>query len=312
MIRASTQNIEKNLKIVLPNTNKALALALKSASPAELQTLTEVKDLGAILNTLLEQSSSKNEAQNSALLTLLKNNPTLKSLSNAAPDLKTLLQILKQDDKAPQLQKALQSLLANIKDINPKELHSKLQTTGILLENQLKHSDNPKELFSNDLKALLSKTHEEFSNAANSPKSQEILKHIDKLNLVIDYHQLVSHLSNAASFYLPYSWDALKEGEISIKQLKDKTSLCDIHLQLQEYGALELRLALFEKNQLSINITTESKKLKKIILENMQMLKKQLLNAAIIPKEIRFVQEQKTIYDATVCDDLAMGFEVKA
>ena len=312
MINATGTNTQKNLKIVLPNTNKALALALKSASPAELQILAQVKDLSSILDSLLQQSTDTNEAQNRALLELLKNNPTLKSLSNAAPDIKALLQLLKQEKQAPKLQTALQNLLSNIKEINPKELHSKLQTTGILLENQLKKSDNPKEILSNDFKALLSKAHEELSNAANTPKSQEMLKHIDKLSLVIDYHQLVSHLSNAASFYLPYSWDALKEGELSIKQLKNSTSLCDIHLQLQEYGALDLRLALFEKKQLSINITTESEKLKTLIAENLQTLKKQLSNAAIIPKEIRFVEKSEALYENSMCDDLAMGFEIKA
>ncbi len=203
-------------------------------------------------------------------------------------------------------------MLTDVKDINPKELHSKLKMTGILLENQLKKNSNPKELLSNDLKALLSKTHDELSNRLNSAKSQEILKHIDKLNLIIDYSQLVSHLSNAASFYLPYSWDILKEGEINIKQMKNKTSLCDIHLELQEYGAIDLRLALFEKNQLTMNITTESQTLKTLILDNMHILKKQLSNAAIIPKEIRFVEGKKTMYDAMVYDNLAMGFEVKA
>ena len=312
MIHSSTQIAEKNLKLLMPNTNKALALALKSASPAQLQTLTQVKDLSTLLSSILKQNSTTNEEQNNILLSLLKNNPTLKSLANATPDIKALLQLLKQNKQAPQLQKTLQNMLTDVKDINPKELHSKLKMTGILLENQLKKNDNPKELLSNDLKALLSKTHDELSNRLNSAKSQEILKHIDKLNLIIDYSQLVSHLSNAASFYLPYSWDVLKEGEINIKQMKNKTSLCDIHLELQEYGAIDLRLALFEKNQLTMNITTESQTLKTLILDNMHILKKQLSNAAIIPKEIRFVEGKKTMYDAMVYDNLAMGFEVKA
>ncbi len=312
MIHSSTQIAEKNLKLLMPSTNKALALALKSASPAQLQTLTQVKDLSTLLSSILKQNSTTNEEQNNILLSLLKNNPTLKSLANATPDIKALLQLLKQNKQAPQLQKTLQNMLTDVKDINPKELHSKLKMTGILLENQLKKNDNPKELLLNDLKALLSKTHDELSNRSNSAKSQEILKHIDKLNLIIDYSQLVSHLSNAASFYLPYSWDVLKEGEINIKQMKNKTSLCDIHLELQEYGAIDLRLALFEKNQLTMNITTESQTLKTLILDNMHILKKQLSNAAIIPKEIRFVEGKKTMYDAMVYDNLAMGFEVKA
>ena len=307
-----TPNADKNLQLLLPTTNKALALALKDASVAQLQQLGGVKDLSSILETLLKESSTANDTQNRALLELLKNNPTLKSLSNAALNIKDLLTLLKQDTKQTQLEKTLQNLLTNIKEIEPKELQSKLKNSGVFLENQIKNGENPKELFSKDLKALLLQTHDKLSNAVTTPNSQEILKHIDKLTLTIDYHQLVSHLSNAASIYIPYAWDALEEGQISIKKLQKKHYLCDIHLELKEHGALDLRLALFEKNQLSIYITTQSKVLKKSILENLQMLKKQLSNAAIITKEIRFVTKKQQLYDTASNENLAMGFEVKA
>ena len=310
MIHLSS-NAAKNLDIILPNTNKALALALKNATPEQLQNLTQTKDLSAILNNILKQSSTTNEMQNRALLELLKNNPTLKSLSNAVPNIKALLTLVKDDKNFSALERTLQNFMTNIKDIDSKELHKKFQSSGLFLENELKKSPNPKEILGSDLKALLLKTDEQLSNAATTPKTTEMLKQIDKLTLQIDYYQLLSHLSNGSSLYIPYSWDALKEGNISIKKMQNKNYCCDIHLNLKEYGELDLRLILTDERQLTITMTSQSKELKETILQNMQMLKKQLSNAALVTKDIRFIDKQENFYDDTVLDSLAMGFEVK-
>ena len=309
MINVTTQTY-KNLKLILPNTNKALALALKNANPAELQSLNQPKDLGTILDSLLKQTLTSNESQNRVLLDLLKNNPTLKSLSNATTTIKNLLQLLQQDKNPTQLEKTLQKFLGNIKDIHPKELQTKLENSGVFLESKIKNMQNPKELFSADLKAVLLKTQDEL-NAVATPKNHEILKQIDKLTLQIDYQQLLSHLSNSSSIYIPYAWDKLKDGNINIKKAKDDRYFCDIHLELQEYGEIDLRLAMFEKNQLSINIATENVSLKNLLLQNIKALKKQLSNAGIISKEIRFLEKKSNLYERDFNDDLEMGFEVK-
>lgn len=306
-----TLNADTNLKIILPHTNKALALALKDASSQELQTISQTKDLSSILNAILKQTLTADDTQNRALLELLKNNPTLKSLSNAVPTIKELLLVLKQDKNPSALEKTLQNFLSNIKEIHPKELQSKLENSGVFLESKIKNTPQNKELFASDLKALLLNTQDKLKTSAAHPKTQEALKLIDKLTLQIDYHQILSHLSNAASIYIPYSWNELKDGHINIHKTKEKNSLCDIHLELKEYGVLDLRLALFETNRLNINISTESKELKNLIVENMPRLKKQLINAAITPQEIRFVTESKNSYTDNVDDNLAMGFEVK-
>jgi hypothetical protein len=310
MIHLSS-NAAKNLEIILPNTNKALALALKNATHKQLQNLTQTKDLSGILNNILKQSSTTDEMQNRALLELLKNNPTLKSLSNAVPNIKALLTLVKDDKNFSALERTLQNFMTNIKDIDSKELHKKFQSSGLFLENELKKSPNPKEILSSDLKALLLKTEEQLSNAVTTPKADEMLKQIDKLTLQIDYYQLLSHLSNGSSLYIPYSWDALQEGNINIKKMKNKNYCCDIHLNLKEYGELDLRLILTNERQLTITMTSQSKELKEIILQNMQILKKQLSNAALVTKDIRFIDKQENFYDDRVLDSLAMGFEVK-
>ncbi len=300
----------KQLHVILPNTNKALAEVLKGASPQELQTLTQSKDLGSILDTLLKQSQTADTAQNKLLLQLLKNNPTLKSLSSANTTLKELIVTLKQDKNPLPLEKELEKFLTNIKDINPKELKTKMQNSGVFLEANIKNSQNPKELFNSDIKALLLKAHDGLSNASQANK-QEILKTIDKLLLQIDYNQLTSALSNASSLYIPYEWKELQEGNVTLKHAKDNKFFCDIHLHLKNYGELDLRLALFQDNQLSINISTQNETLKSLLQNNLQNLKKQLLHVNITPKDIRFIDVQQNEYEAQTDDALQMGFEVK-
>lgn len=421
-------SVAKQLSIILPNTNKALAEVLKTATPKELETLTKGKDLNTILNSLLKQSA-QTPSQNKALLTLLKNNPTLKDLGNVTSTIKDLHQVIKQDKNPIPLEKTLEKFISNIKDMSEKSVKTKLENSGVFLESKIKNVESPKvelkqlmqdltkvlestklpnvklintqikellsadifknisnkelttpvkvdiqllteltkkvqtvvekvtqrqesqvdksiskndvlfskettnllgkitllnkpeklqvqtqlkELFSNDLKAVLLKTHDELSNSQH-PNKQEILKHIDKLSLQIDYYQLSSHLSNASSLYIPYSWEALEDGNITLKSVKDDKFFCDIELNLKEYGELKLRLGMFEKNQLNINITAQSEELQKILQENMPELKKQLVSVGIMPRDIRFLSDTSKVNSyASSSQDLAMGFEVKA
>ncbi|MEA2072547.1 MAG: flagellar hook-length control protein FliK [Campylobacterota bacterium] len=420
-------NTNKTLNIILPNTNKALKEVLESSSPKELQALSSGKDLKSIVNDILSQTS-KNSSQDKMLLDLVKNNPTFKELGSVISSAKELLSLLKQDKSPLPLEKQLQNLLGNIKDINEKGLQSKIENSGLFLENKLKNIQTPREelrtlttqlsttlqdtklpnlkainaqlqellnsdafksinskelltnvkvdiatltqlsksvgtlldkitqrldspldksispkdvlyskdtqnlldklqllntpqklqmqtklqeLFSNDLKSVLHKAQEELTNS-NHPNKQELLKHIDKLSLQIDYHQLVSHLSNATSLYIPYSWDALEDGNITMKNLKDGKFFTDIELQLKEYGSLKLRLGMFEENQLNINITAQSSEFKKILQENMSQLRQQLYDVGITPKEIRFLDDKSANAYGGDSSGLALGFEVKA
>ncbi len=305
-------SLNKQLNIVFPNTNKALAEVLKDATPKQLEALTQGKDLNSILESILKQSTQKPE-QNATLLQLLKNNPTLKNLGNITATLKDLTQLLQQDKEPLPLEKTLKNFLGDIKNMSEKELKTKIENSGIFLESKIKNTPQmqQKEMFANDLKAVLLKAHEELSSSAH-PNKQELLKQMDKLSMQIDYYQLASHLSNASSLYIPYSWDALEDGNITLKSAKEDRFFCDIELQLKEYGELKLRLGMFEKNQLNINITTQSEKLKTLMQENMQQLKKQLLDAGVFPRDIRFINDTHvtTPYEENL-ENLQMGFEVK-
>lgn len=287
---------------------------LKGASTEELATLSKGKDLSSILDSLLKQSAS-DPTQDKTLLSLLKNNPTLKELGSVTTTLKDLTQLLQQDKNPLPLEKVLKNFLSDVQNTGEKELKTKLENSGVFLESKIKSQTSNsqlKEIFSNDLKAVLLKTQEELSNSTH-PNKQELLKQMDKLSLQIDYYQLSSQLANASSVYLPYSWDALKDGNITLKSAQNEKFFCDIELNLKKEGLLKLRLGLFEKNQLNINITTEDQEFKESLKEHLPDLKKALLQVGITPKEIRFLDETNSsnAYEKST-QDLAMGFEVKA
>lgn len=309
-------NTAKQLNIILPNTNKALEKALKNASPEELQTLTKAKNLGSILDGILKGSIENSEAQNRTLLSLLKNNPSFKEMSNVTTSIKDLLAILQKDKNPLPLEKTLTNFLENVKNMSEKELKSKIENSGLFLENKIKNmsassKEQMREMFANDLKSILLKAQDEIQSTS-IPNKQDILKQIDKLLLQIDYHQLLSHLSNGSSLYLPYNWDDLEDGTMQMKKAKNNKFFTDIELHLKKYGMLQLRLGLFENNQLNINITTKSEELKALIQGSLTGLKKNLIDAGIQPMSIRFLEENKPLDDAySSSDNLDIGFEVK-
>jgi len=422
-------NTSKTLNIVLPNTNKALNEVLKSITPQELETLSKGRDLKSIISTLLQQSANDSSGDKK-LLSMLKSNPTLKELSSVSSSIKELHQTLQKEKNPLPIEKQLTSFLSNVKNISEEGLKTKIENSGLFLENKIKNLQTPqvalksaltelskildatklsnvqsintqlkellssalfknisnedllktlksdlssltslsknvqnvleqlsqrlnspldktiqpndalfsketksifdkinllnkpellqtqasaKELFSHDLKAVLLKAHEEVKNSS-SPNKAELLKQIDKLTLQIDYHQLLSQLNNSTSLYIPYSWDALEDGNITIKSAKDDKFFTDIELNLKDYGELKLRLGMFETNQLNINISAQSKELKKILQDNIGTLKQQLIDVNIVPVSIRFLDDSPTIIDAYngYNQGLNAGFEVKA
>lgn len=178
---------------------------------------------------------------------------------------------------------------------------------------KLNPQNNVKEILSNDLKAILLQAGDEIAKSPHANQS-EILKQIDKLSLQIDHYQLLSHLSNGTSLYLPFSWDMLEEGNIDMKKSDDEKFYCDIDLKLKEYGKLNLKLALYEKNQLNIHIYSSNEELKNIMQEHIPSLRSALIDTQITPREIRFFEPKAKISSSPYTDpndELHMGFEVK-
>ncbi|MCD6172696.1 MAG: flagellar hook-length control protein FliK [Sulfurimonas sp.] len=244
----------------------------------------------------------------------------INSLEKIFQSLKSIDSVEKFIDK--NLPSDISKLNQNIKDVILKAdpifskdtnlILNKLQTLNT--PEKLNSAQNVKEIISSDLKAILMQTSEEMAKSPHANQN-EILKYIDKLSLQIDHYQLLSHLSNGSSLYLPFSWDMLEDGNIELKKDEDEKFYCDIDLKLKEYGALNLKLTLFEKNQLNLHIYSSSEKLKTLLKENIPSLRSALIDIQVTPREIR-VYEPKIKAPISPYqnqeDNIYMGFEVKA
>jgi len=310
----------KTFTILLPNTNKALNEVLKTITPKEHASLSNAKDLGSLLDSLIK-STAGDRVQNQQLLDLLKSTPSLKSLGNVAETFKDLKELLGNNRDLPltketktKLEEAVREKLNNTPDNNAKTLKKNLENSGIFLESKLyKATENQlqKESFSHDLKALVNKTVHELQES-KSPHTAELNQQLQKLSLQIDYYQLLSSLNNASALYLPYSFDALEDGTLTIKKRKEEHFFCDIDLQLKKYGNLFLRLGLFQKKELNITIQCESEILEEQLKKNLPNLRENLFQAGLHPQNIHFTTPSQQSESYGTQPELALGFEVKA
>ena len=280
--------IKESLEVISTQLQKSFTMESKSL----------MASLDKILEVLKSVAPSPTTSKVSLESFLEKNVP--KMITNLTEEIKTLIQ--KAD---PIFHKDTTSILNKLESLNTSQ--------------KLHPQNNVKEIMTNDLKAVLLQAGEEVTKS-NHPNQTEILKHIDKLSLQIDNYQLLSHLSNGTSLYLPYSWDMMEEGNIQMKKSDDDKFYCDIYLKLKEYGEINLKLTLYEKNQLNLHIYSSNEAFKNIIQENIPLLRSALIDTQITPREIR-IHEPKTntalasaykqVASSAYETEIRMGFEVK-
>lgn len=269
------------------------------------------------INTTLKRSFTPESKGFMDALTKIFN--VLKNIEQSAttPQLASTLAL---EQEVPQkLDKILTQIKSDIKSADPlfsKEVKVILRELHTLNAPQkLSSQHNIKEILSNDLKAVVLNAREELAAQPTSATQTEALKQMDKLSMSIEYYQLVSHLSDSSSLYLPISWDEMNEGNISIKKLDKDKFYCDIELNLKEYKELRVRLTIFEKNQLNLHVSSDSSKLKKLMGESMSELRSALISMQITPRDIRFSNYTQNSAESSYKDieqDFKMGFEIKA
>jgi hypothetical protein len=295
LIPLSTNAHNAKLSILLPNTNKALFDALKQASPEQLSQLKEGKDIKSVLASLFHAKIDHTKSD-TLLLDLLKNSAVFKNIGNFTQDLKSLLTTLKSDPAlTPKIEK-IEQFLQPIATVDTPTFKEKINNSGVFMESKiaalLEKADFDESLH-HDLKAQLLSLSEEIKD---SPKIQE---QIDQLTTQIDYQQLLSHLTNSTSLYLPFEWDQLKQGSLSIKKAKDNKSYCEINLTLKEYGEMSLMMGLYDENQLEMHIQTEKKDLKSLIQAHLGKLRELLVEAGITLRSIRIYDANEKIIPKT-------------
>ena len=318
-LKTLTNSLEKlNNSIQTPQTQNISTSLNQLKNILNEASLTESK----ISNNVVVNTNTKENInlQTKELLTQLKNeivqNPVLQTNKSIMPILENLLKMGNLFDKNESLinqpassnvttftsnfSSNITPLLTNLKDtlenLEPNNLNLQNQVTKFIekIEDIIKELSNPtnhKNQIQNldeDMKSVLLKMQDELSSKTDA-KSQEIAKQVDKLLTQIDYQQLLSLSSNSNSVYLPFLWDMLEDGNISMKKADENKFYCQINLTLKDFGKVDLMLALYDKNKLDLTVYAQREHFKTAIRDNMQQFKIALNSVDLIPVNIKLL-----------------------
>ena len=319
---SQVQNLVKNMDMPeAKQINEVIAKIIQNPSSSDtssnLRTLTSsLENLTNSLSTSQTQNKEAINAQTKDLLTQIKNE-LVQNPSIASKNTLTLIDnLLKMDNlfvKGENIQNILNQnnistfsnnfssnlspLLTNLKEsletLNPNSSSVQTHISKLVenVENLIKDLANPKAQSSNisdDMKSILLQIQDEVSSKTD-PKSQDLARQVDKLLTQIDYHQLASITSNSNNVYLPFFWEVLDEGNISMKKTDEDKFYCQINLTLKDFGKVDLMLAMYDKNKIDLTIYAQREHFKTAIRDNMQSLKVALNSVDLIPVNIKLL-----------------------
>ncbi len=187
----------------------------------------------------------------------------------------------------------VKSDVKNSSNIEITKLTNKLESvikeqihTKQIIPNQKLQVEVPiKQELANDIKSTLLSIKHELSTQTITA-ARDISLHVDKLITQVEYFQLVSLSTNSQSTYLPFLWDGLEEGQVSLKKLKENRFFCEINLKLKEYGKIDLMLMLFDDIHLNISVFAEKEEFLNLVQENLPSLKQGINKIGLIPSTV--------------------------
>lgn len=134
MIRPSTDN---RLAILLPSTNKALAEAVRHATPEQLELLQKGgKDIKTVLDTLFREKIGASKSDQ-VLMEILKNAPVFKNMGNFSEALKTVAAEFKTVPELARKSPLLEHFLKNFASLSGESLKSQMAQSGVFMESKI-------------------------------------------------------------------------------------------------------------------------------------------------------------------------------
>lgn len=127
---------EARLSIILPNTNKALSEAIKNATPEQLETLKEGKDIKSLLTSVFQDKTTASKSDQT-LLDLLKNSTAFKNMGSFGDNLQSLVQELKTFPETAVKTTVFENFLKNITSLDPQNLKSQIVSSGVFMESKI-------------------------------------------------------------------------------------------------------------------------------------------------------------------------------
>lgn len=144
-----------------------------------------------------------------------------------------------------------------------------------------------------DMKGVLTHLHENLTTST-SPKANEALEATNKLLTQIDYHQLASFVSSSAHLYIPFTWEGLSGGSMQMKQTQEDHFHCQIDLDLEQYGKINMMLLLSQDKYIDITIATQNNELKAKVSEHLSSLKQALNEVGLITGSVKIIEYKET------------------
>jgi len=246
---------------------------------------------------------AENASLTSAMLTALSSSSSSKPPETIEEALKMVANRIKQQIDTLDPKSVQQSNFIDKSAVLEQKIHSLIKPelfVGKAMAQKLSLNPTDVELLS-DMKGVLTKISD---NLQSSPQNKEALEITNRLLTQIEYHQLVSYVSSSTHLYVPFSWDGLKGGSMMMKKSTDDNFHCQIDLDLEAYGKLNMMLVLSGEKYIDISIAVQKKELSEKITDRLNQLKQAFNEVGLITGNAKML-EYKDV--STVKNDYFSG-----
>lgn len=156
-----------------------------------------------------------------------------------------------------------------------------------------------------DMKGVLTKLNDAL---AASPQNKEAYEMTNRLLTQIEYHQLFSYVSSATHLYIPFSWEGLKGGSMMMKQSGTNSFHCQIDLDLEQYGKLNMMLVLSNDKYIDMSVAAQKKELKDKMNTQLPQLKQAFNEVGLVTGTIKMLEYKEV---STVKNDYFKGEQIQ-
>ncbi|MFC2427437.1 MAG: flagellar hook-length control protein FliK [Campylobacter sp.] len=171
-----------------------------------------------------------------------------------------------------------------------------------------KSAEETAKVLQNDVKSAL------LNMQSKSPDASPVKDAASKLLAQIEMHQLASAVAGGVQTYLPYVWEGVDGGNIRFKQGKKQKHYAQIDLNFQNFGQINIMVALSENKYIDLAIATQKEEFKELILSGAKELKRAIGEQGLIVSNFSLKTMPKLRLSGVYggLDKLDMGFDKKA
>ena len=171
-----------------------------------------------------------------------------------------------------------------------------------------KSAEETAKVLQNDVKSAL------LNMQSKSPDASPVKDAASKLLAQIEMHQLASAVTGGVQTYLPYVWEGVEGGNIRFKQGKKQKHYAQIDLNFQNFGQINIMVALSENKYIDLAIATQKEEFKELILSGAKELKRAIGEQGLIVSNFSLKTMPKLRLSGVYggLDKLDMGFDKKA